>query len=59
MGLITTSDEHKDALLDKLAKGKKLVGHDLVQEVSAQEPYDWPPDDMEPEDKLFSPCGGL
>ena len=47
MGLISTSDESKDALLEKLSKGKTLVGHDLVQEVSAEEPYDWPPDDIE------------
>lgn len=44
MGLITTSDESKDALLEKLAKGKKLVGHDLVREISTKTPYDWPPD---------------
>ena len=42
MGMITTSEEPLDTLLDHLRSGKKLVGRDIVQEVTADANYDWP-----------------
>jgi carbamoyl-phosphate synthase small subunit len=42
MGMITTSEEPTRTLLESLRNGKKLVGRDIVQEVSANAPYDWP-----------------
>ncbi|MBW2063939.1 MAG: glutamine-hydrolyzing carbamoyl-phosphate synthase small subunit [Deltaproteobacteria bacterium] len=42
MGMITTSDEPTERLLDQLLRGKKLVGRDLVREVTTQAAYTWP-----------------
>ena len=45
MGMITTSEESPDALLEKLKGGKKLVGRDIAREVSTEAHYKWPMDD--------------
>jgi carbamoyl-phosphate synthase small subunit len=42
MGLITTGDEPVETLLDQLNKSPKLVGRDIVQDVTAGAPFDWP-----------------
>jgi carbamoyl-phosphate synthase small subunit len=44
MGMITTSEEPFQTLLERLRAGKKLVGRDIVQEVTADANYDWPLD---------------
>jgi carbamoyl-phosphate synthase small subunit len=44
MGMITTSEEPFKTLLERLQDGKKLVGRDIVQEVTADANYDWPLD---------------
>ena len=44
MGMITTSDLATDAALSRLRNSPKLVGRDIVQEVTAVEPFDWPLD---------------
>jgi carbamoyl-phosphate synthase small subunit len=49
MGMITTSSEPFELLLEKLKKGKKLVGRDIAKEVTADDNYDWP---LEEESKL-------
>jgi carbamoyl-phosphate synthase small subunit len=46
MGMITTSEEPLETLLDHLRSGKKLIGRDIVQEVTAEANYDWPLDAM-------------
>ena len=48
MGMITTSDESAQTLMDRLANGKQLVGRDLAREVTADAIYDWPLDGEEP-----------
>ena len=42
MGMITTSDESFDTLLERLRAGDKLVGRDIVKEVTTDRYYDWP-----------------
>jgi carbamoyl-phosphate synthase small subunit len=42
MGLITTTSEPLDALLGRLRAGEKLIGRDIVTEVTTAEGYDWP-----------------
>ena len=42
MGMITTSDESFDTLLERLRAGDKLVGRDIVKEVTTDRDYDWP-----------------
>jgi carbamoyl-phosphate synthase small subunit len=42
MGMITTSDEPFEILLERLKDGKKLVGRDIAKEVTADEKYNWP-----------------
>jgi carbamoyl-phosphate synthase small subunit len=44
MGMITTSDEPLDVLLERLKNGKQLVGRDIATEVTTAENYDWPMD---------------
>ncbi len=44
MGMITTSDEPHDVLLERLKSGKQLVGRDIAVEVTTDENYDWPMD---------------
>jgi carbamoyl-phosphate synthase small subunit len=42
MGMITTSKEPLPALLEKLRSGEKLVGRDIVKEVTTDQAYTWP-----------------
>jgi carbamoyl-phosphate synthase small subunit len=42
MGMITTSNEPRAELLETLRRGEKLVGRDIVREVSTEAPYVWP-----------------
>jgi carbamoyl-phosphate synthase small subunit len=42
MGLITTSEDSVEALLDQLRKSPQLVGRDIVQDVTSGLPFDWP-----------------
>jgi len=44
MGMITTSEEPFETLLEQLKKGKQLVGRDIAQEVTTDKNYDWPMD---------------
>jgi len=44
MGMITTSEEPLELLLERLRSGQKLVGRDIVKEVTAEEAYCWPLD---------------
>jgi carbamoyl-phosphate synthase small subunit len=44
MGMITTSDEPLEVLLERLKSGKQLVGRDNAAEVTTAENYDWPMD---------------
>jgi carbamoyl-phosphate synthase small subunit len=44
MGMVTTSEEPLEALLEKLRRGRQLVGQDIVQEITSRQPYDWPID---------------
>ena len=44
MGMITTSDEPTDTLMERLKSSKQLVGRDIAKEVTTNEPYDWPLD---------------
>ena len=46
MGMITTSEETRDVLLEKLKGGKQLVGRDIAREVTTETAYDWPMDDV-------------
>jgi carbamoyl-phosphate synthase small subunit len=48
LGLITTSDEPVEALLDRLKNSPKLVGRDIVQDVTAGLPFDWPMGETNP-----------
>jgi carbamoyl-phosphate synthase small subunit len=45
MGMITTSEESLDILLEKLRTGKQLVGRDIAGEVTTEENYEWPMDE--------------
>lgn len=42
MGMITTSDEPTESLLRQLRSGKKLIGRDLVGEITTESQYAWP-----------------
>ncbi|MFQ5484730.1 MAG: carbamoyl-phosphate synthase domain-containing protein [Desulfobacterales bacterium] len=42
IGIITTSNESTELLLEKLQGSPTLVGRDIVQEVTTAYPYDWP-----------------
>ncbi len=44
MGIITTSDEPLEILFKRLETGPKLVGRDIVKEVTAAAHYQWPLD---------------
>ena len=44
MGMITTFDEPFSILLQRLREGRKLVGRDIVQEITTSSPYRWPLD---------------
>jgi carbamoyl-phosphate synthase small subunit len=46
MGMITTSDEPLEGLLERLKSGKQLVGRDIAAEVTTAENYDWPMDEV-------------
>lgn len=48
LGLITTCDEPVEALLDRLKSSPKLVGRDIVQDVTAGLPFDWPMVETDP-----------
>jgi carbamoyl-phosphate synthase small subunit len=50
MGLITTEETPVDDLLARLAESPKLVGRNIVQEVTSAEAYDWPLDTSPDED---------
>jgi len=47
MGMITTSDEPVDALLESLRAGDSLVGRDIVKDVTSQQQYEWEPEGSE------------
>ncbi len=47
MGMITTEETPVEQLIAQLDGCPKLVGRDIVQEVTAAEPYDWPLDPKE------------
>ena len=40
--MITTTDEPLDVLLERLRTGDKLVGRDIVKDVTTDRYYDWP-----------------
>jgi carbamoyl-phosphate synthase small subunit len=42
MGIITTSNKPIETLLEQLRSGKKLVGRDIVTEVTTDSYFDWP-----------------
>jgi carbamoyl-phosphate synthase small subunit len=44
MAMITTSDDALETLLQQLREGQKLVGRDIVQEITTDAPYCWPID---------------
>jgi carbamoyl-phosphate synthase small subunit len=44
MGMITTSEEPLELLVERLRNGQKLVGRDIVKEVTAESAYGWPLD---------------
>lgn len=44
MGMITTADETFETLLAQLRSGKKLVGRDIVKDVTTDSHFDWPLD---------------
>jgi carbamoyl-phosphate synthase small subunit len=46
MGMITTADEPFEALLAQLRSGKKLVGRDIVKNVTTDSYFDWPLDSV-------------
>lgn len=51
MGMITTSDEPIESLLDQLITGKQLIGRDIAKEVTADANYDWPMDEESRDEK--------
>jgi len=60
MGMITTSNEPLPALLEKLRSGEKLVGRDIVKDVTTEKPLRLAPGRSAgsgPEEKI--PGGGL
>jgi carbamoyl-phosphate synthase small subunit len=42
MGMISTSNEPLPVLLEQLRRGEKLVGRDIVREVTTEKSYVWP-----------------
>jgi carbamoyl-phosphate synthase small subunit len=42
MGMITTSDAPRQTLGQRLKDGQKLVGRDIVKEITTPSPYSWP-----------------
>jgi carbamoyl-phosphate synthase small subunit len=44
MGMITTSEEPLELLLTRLRSGQKLVGRDIVKDITAETAYGWPLD---------------
>ncbi|UCF92097.1 MAG: glutamine-hydrolyzing carbamoyl-phosphate synthase small subunit [Desulfobacterales bacterium] len=42
MGMITTSDQPRAVLRERLERGPRLVGRDIVREVTADADYQWP-----------------
>lgn len=44
MGMITTSDDALEVLLKQVRNGQKLVGRDIVQEITTDAHYCWPID---------------
>ena len=54
MGIVTTSDEPLEILLQTLKSGKKLVGRDIAREVTTEVKYEWPMDEI---GKLEQPPG--
>ena len=53
MGMITTSEEIPDALLEKLKASKQLVGRDIAREVTTATNYEWPMDAVGQLDQLL------
>ena len=51
MGMITTDDTPVEALLARIQESPKLVGRNIVQEVTAANAYDWPLDPSETSEK--------
>jgi carbamoyl-phosphate synthase small subunit len=51
MGMITTSDEFLEVLLERLKTGKQLVGSDIAKEVTTEENYEWPMDEESRDDR--------
>ncbi len=45
MGMITTSEEPVDVLMERLKTSKQLVGRDIAREVTTAQHYDWPLDE--------------
>jgi carbamoyl-phosphate synthase small subunit len=45
MGMITVSTEGLDVLIERLRNGEKLVGRDIVKDVTTAETYNWPIDE--------------
>jgi len=41
MGMITTSEDDESVLMKKLQESGAIVGRDIVQEVTADAPYEW------------------
>jgi len=52
MGMITTSEETPDVLLERIRSGEQLVGRDIASEVTTGENYEWPLDE---ESKIDQP----
>jgi carbamoyl-phosphate synthase small subunit len=42
MGMITTSEESRETLWQRLKDSQKLVGRDIVKEITTPSPYRWP-----------------
>jgi carbamoyl-phosphate synthase small subunit len=51
MGMITTEDTPVEELLARIQESPKMVGRDIVREVTAAQPYDWPLDPSEASEK--------
>ena len=51
MGMITTSEEAFEILLDRIRTGKQLVGRDIAREVTTAESYEWPMDEESKHDQ--------
>ena len=52
MGMITTSEESIEILLERLRTSDQLVGRDIAREVTTEEKYEWP---MEADSQLDQP----